>query len=127
MKSNWISAILVLIVWFIAACEDEILMFELPQQLAFEVYTPAHDLASTQKLDKHDKYYVLLKELLATEQTGWKKNYASYVTGPFIFRGKNLIIRCYPDALIIDSTEGGVPTSIRKEIPNILQRLGLDR
>lgn len=80
---------------------------------------------SKQVIQSTDPVYQRLDHLLKKEKRKWQKNYVSYASGYYIFLGKNIIINCYSDVMIIDIENSGNRVSLKKQIPNLLEILGL--
>ena len=106
-------------------CDEGAPLKSLPSQLILEAYKPTGELVSKRILGTDDPVYQGLTQLLNTEQSGWQRSFVSYKTGPYILRGENLIIRCYANMMVIDVVESGSSTSMKKNIPNLLQSLSL--
>ena len=116
---------MLLCVGFLFGCKMELPVSELPSQLILETYRLSGELAESTTIGASDPVYQRTKELLEKERTGWEKSYVSYKTGPYILRSQALIIRCYPDFMVVDSFDKNGSVSLRKNIPNLLQALGL--
>ncbi len=126
MRNIFFRAVLLLsTTGMLLGCDRELPLRKLPTQLILETYKPTGELAGQQSITKDDHVYQRLEWLLGSEKTGWQQNYISYKTGPFIFRSENLIIRCYSDLMIIDITNSGHSSSLKKGLPRLLQKLGL--
>ncbi len=106
-------------------CDGDSPLKALPQQLVLESYLPSGELISQRTLAPDDPVYQRLKVFIETQSGDWKSSMVSYKTGPFILRGENLIIRCYADAMVVDVVQSSRSTSMRKNVPNLLQILGL--
>jgi hypothetical protein len=100
---------------------------ELPLELELESYRASGELESKRSIGSNEPVYEKLAVLLTKETGEWSRSRASYATGPFIFRGEGLIIRCYPDMVIVDVVTDGKSTSYKKNIPGVLGELGLSR
>jgi hypothetical protein len=106
-------------------CDGELPVEELPQQVVLESYSPNGELIARRTLLPDDPTYQRLKALLDVQRTGWKDSFASYKAGPFIIRTENIIIRCYPDMMVVDFMQSGRSQSVKKSMPKLLQTLGL--
>ncbi|NVD97266.1 hypothetical protein [Massilia sp. BJB1822] len=118
---------LALVFWMgmLLGCSDNIPVTNLPAQLILAAYDSNGGLVSERSIGADDPAYQRLQALLEAHPTGWKTSYASYVTGPYVFRADSLTIRCYKDAIGIDVKEGEKSTSKRKPIQHVPQSLGL--
>jgi hypothetical protein len=109
----------------ISGCSEKLSLKQLPPELILESYASPIELVSTRRVDLHDPIYVRLKDLLTAQQDGWKKDFVSYAPGPYIFRSPGYTIRCFVSFLVVNYSESGQAISLRKDIPAVLQRLGL--
>ncbi len=125
VKSCTEIAILLVSVVFLYGCKVEIPVKEFPSQMTLETYTVSGELLSSKIVGASDPVYQRTKELFEKERAEWEKSYVSYKTGPYILRSKNLIIRYYPDYLVVDFYDDAGAISLRKNISNLLQLVGL--
>jgi hypothetical protein len=109
----------------ISGCGDELPLKQLPPEMTLESYASPTKLVWTRSIDFHDPVYVRLRDLLTKEQDGWNKDFVSYAPGPYVFRSSGYTIRCFASFLVIDYSESGHAISVRKNIPAVLQQLGL--
>lgn len=109
----------------LVGCDGDTPVKELPQQLVLKSYLPNGELIARRTLASDDPVYQRLKSLFEAQRGGWKSSLTSYKTGPFILRGENIIIRCYADMMVIDVMQSDRSTSMKKNVPNLLQVLGL--
>jgi len=100
---------------------------ELPPQLALEMYKPHGHRVEQQIITSDDPVYRRLKSFLDSERTGWQWNVITIAPGPYALRAEGLTIRCYTNLMVIDVYDppGHHPRSYRKDVPNLLQTLGL--
>jgi hypothetical protein len=111
--------------WLAAGCEDSHRIAPLPPEMILESYSRGHVLISTRTVGENDPVLARLRRILAAHGSGWTADNVSYAPGPFIFRSPRLIVRCFPDMLVIDQIDGGRPASIQKKIPGVLDEIGL--
>jgi hypothetical protein len=121
-----LKILFMVLVGFFMGCDQQIFFLkDIPSELTLEKYGQHGELISEQKLNSEDLIYKRLRALLQTDKADWKISVTSYKTGPYILRGENLIIRCYQDKIVIDVNNQGKSTSFQRELPNLLQQLGL--
>lgn len=110
---------------FLNACSMKLSMKNFPAEMVLERYGNLGDLLSKQTIKSPDITYELLKTLIEIEKDGWKDNYVSYKTGPYILRSDQWVFRCYDNFAIVDTFENGRWLSLKKNIPQLLEKLQL--
>jgi len=100
---------------------------ELPLQLALETYKPHGHRVEQRIIMSDDPVYRSLKSFLDSERAGWQLNVVTIAPGPYILRAEGLTISCYANMMVIDisGSRGLGAMSYKKDVPNLLQILGL--
>ncbi|QQR80649.1 MAG: hypothetical protein IPJ69_00315 [Deltaproteobacteria bacterium] len=125
MKSIIKIVVVTLLGLFFNECSMKISMTNFPEALVLEKYGDLGNLISKQIIKSPDVTYELLKNLVDKEKDGWKGNFVSYKTGPYVLRSDHWVFRCYDNFAIIDTFEDGNWISIKKNIPQLLEKLHL--
>jgi len=103
---------------------------ELPPTLTLEKYERTGELVSMRVVDANDPVYQRLSLLLNEHHTGWQMSFVSYVNGTYVLRNENInnggfIIDLHADMMIVNISSSGKSESLKKDIPGLLQLLGL--
>lgn len=121
--SRWILSMTFLSA--LCGCSENIGLKTLAPQLTLETYGSGGHFISERIIGMDDPIYQNLKTLLNEQQQGWERDFASRTNAFYHFSAQNLYIRCYGSTVVIDMQESGRPISIKKNVPNVLQSLGL--
>jgi hypothetical protein len=90
-----------------------------------ESYRSGGHLILKENIESNSPVYVNLKNLLIQEKSGWSTVVASYVPGPYVFRGDGVNIQCFQNLIVIDFMFDGEHFSKQKRIPDLISKIGL--
>ena len=117
---------LVFVFFILLGCEKTFKLENFPFVFNLEKYDSYGNLISEKIIENGDPLYKKLKSVLKLNKNSWERSFASYATGPYIFRSDYLVIRCYSEFVVVDYIEKNSSKSIKKKIPNLLYQLQLN-